>query len=103
MKIATGAVNGNTSAITEGLECSISPLDTTTAANSGVMTPTANFFPRAIISRHKIINPDFTPVILNPVENSVANLYMSGTVNINGSGTMLFPASGAALSFPMLG
>ena len=92
--IAAGLVNGSTSAITEGLECSV-------AATTGTLTATANFFPRAIISRHKIINPDFNPVILNPVAGSVANLYMSGQVNINGSGNMLFPTG--TVAFPMLG
>ena len=72
--LAAGVVNGTTSAITEGLECTVT-------ATSGALATTANFFPRAIISRHKIINPDFNPQILTNGASSVgavANLYMSG-------------------------
>lgn len=51
-----------------------------------MLVATTNYFPRAIISRHKIINADFSYVPLGANgAGATGNVYFSGIVNANGN------------------
>jgi hypothetical protein len=79
----------------EGLDYPITNFST-----GAVSSVASGYFPRAIVSRHKIINQDYCMPI-NPtaaVQNCVGNVYMSASMSpysdaLIGTG-MLLPAPG---------
>jgi hypothetical protein len=72
----TTTIGGISSSMFEGRECTVS---------EGALTITGNYFPRSIISRHKIINPDFNAMQVGAngavLPNSCTNVYFAGLVS----------------------
>ena len=70
-----GAPNtaGNTSKV-EGFEYSVANYGT------GALTQTANYYPRALISRHKVINNDFIMPVVQTTGATNAATYVMGSV-----------------------
>jgi hypothetical protein len=68
----------------EGLEYQVTGVNNAAnGATNGTLIATTNYFPRAIISRHKIINADFNYVPFGNTTSvatvgGVGNYYMAG-------------------------
>lgn len=87
----------------EGLDYPI-----TNYSTGAVSTTAAGYFPRAIVSRHKIINQDYcmpiNPNAASATGNAVGNVYMAATLSANSDAAlnngMFLPAPGQ--NFPVL-
>jgi hypothetical protein len=55
-------------------------LEYTVDTGTGALTATTNYFPRAIISRHKIINPDFCMQVPGTA-NGINNIYFAALIS----------------------
>lgn len=54
-------------------------------SNAGVLTPSTYYFPRACISRHKIVNADFNfvPYTAGNTASVCGNVFFSGYLSVN--------------------